>query len=102
LGAGAVAEARGGEAAGRQAEHAAGLEHDPALEGALVPAVDVEPGCLGPERDAAGRHVEGEAVTEVLAKRVDEGVAARVVDAPHLAGVAAELVVLDQLGDGDL
>src|SRR5262245_64716245 len=96
LGAGAEAEPRRGDARRGEAERAAGLEHDAVVAGALAPAIGVEAGCgLDPQRDAAGRDLEADGVAELVAQRAGERVAPRVVDAAHLAGVPAELVVLD-------
>src|SRR6266576_164199 len=65
LGAGAEAEPGGGDALAGEAERAAGLEHDAVGEAALAPAVGVEArGGLDPQRDAAGRDVEADAVAE--------------------------------------
>src|SRR5690606_7014092 len=52
-----------------------------------------------PDRQAARRQVERQRVAQLAAKRLDQYVAARLVDPARLARVAMELAVLEQLGD---
>ena len=73
---------------------------DAGLEGALLPAIEIDPRSdPRPQRDAAGGQRERQRARELALERRGERIASLSLHAPHRACVPRDVAIFDQLGD---